>query len=98
MLRRKSVRNGRQGDALDYGRSGRKTSRQMKGDQTFGTPRQRGIVALLTVVFVLCSVPYYLGFRPFGEATRLLKVGSLVLLLSALYFFGAFRGSRNKPR
>jgi hypothetical protein len=52
--------------------------------------RQRAVVALLLIIFVLCTVPYYLGFRPFGEATRLLSVGSFVLLASALFLFGAF--------
>jgi hypothetical protein len=70
----------------------------MKGDQSFGTTRQRAVVAVLLVIFALCTVPYYLGFRPFGEATRLLKVGSFVLLLSALYLFGAFGRPRNEPR
>ena len=48
-------------------------------------------MAVLLIIFVLCTVPYYLGFRPFGEATRLFKVGSFVLLASALFLFGAFR-------
>jgi hypothetical protein len=70
----------------------------MKEDRIFGTSRQRAVVALLLIIFLLCTVPYYLGFRPFGEATGLLKVGSFVLLLSALYFFGAFRRPSNKSR
>lgn len=53
---------------------------------------------VLLVIFVVGTVPFYLGFRPFGEASRFLKVGSFVLLLSALYFFGAFDRSRNDPR
>ena len=93
-----NVRNGWKTATLDYPRSGCKTWRVMKGDQAFGTPRQRAIVAVLAVIFVFCTVPYYLGFRPFGEATRLLKVASFVMLLSALYLFGAFRGSSNEPR
>ena len=71
---------------------------KMKEDPRFGTPRQRAVVAVLLVIFVLCTVPYYLGFRPFGEAARFLKVGSFLLLLSALYLFGAFDRSRNEPR
>lgn len=55
-------------------------------------------MALLLVIFVVCTVPYYFGFRPFGEATRYLKVASFVLLLSALYLFGAFRKSKDAAR
>jgi hypothetical protein len=76
----------------------RKIQRRMKEHPAHGMSGRRAVVALLLIVFVLCTVSHYLGFRPFGEATRLLKVGSFVLLLSTLYFFGAFDKSNDEPR
>jgi hypothetical protein len=80
---------------LDNARNERQVGNSWK-DRAVSSSKQRAVVALLLTIFVLCTVPYYLGFRPFGEATRLFKVGSFVLLVSALYLFGAFRGTKKE--
>jgi hypothetical protein len=85
-----------EGGHLDNHRQRRNALRKMKEDPAVGTSRQRAIVTLLLVIFVLCTAPYYLGFRPFGEATKVFKAASFVALLAALYLFGAFRRSDNR--
>jgi hypothetical protein len=90
-----NVSNGWKADILDNARNGRQVGLSWK-ERAVSSSKQRAVVTLLLIIFVLCTVPYYLGFRPFGEATRLFKVGSFVLLLSALYLFGAFRGTKKE--
>ena len=51
---------------------------------------KRGLVAVFFVIFVFCTGSRYLGFYPFGAATRFVSIVSFVLLAAVSFLVGAF--------